>query len=123
MLRKPYLVNDVQAQDTLLDRRRVYRTLMVSAGAAGGACAASAASSGLGPWTSMLPLPLTCVALCAWPALVCYVLCAGQRHPCAPAHYCRPLKPAARPDRSRWVWAGLRCGVELYHRAALYVLC
>jgi hypothetical protein len=28
-LRKPYLVNDVMAQDTLLDRRRVYRTLMV----------------------------------------------------------------------------------------------
>ena len=43
MLRKPYLVNDVQAQDTLLDRRRVYRTLMASAGAAGDACAASAA--------------------------------------------------------------------------------
>lgn len=31
MLRKPYLVNDVMAQDTLLDRRRVYRTLMVRA--------------------------------------------------------------------------------------------
>ncbi|KAL4445780.1 hypothetical protein ABPG77_008979 [Micractinium sp. CCAP 211/92] len=29
-LRKPYLVNDVMAQDTLLDRRRVYRTLMES---------------------------------------------------------------------------------------------
>lgn len=29
-LRKPYLVNDVMAQDTLLDRRRVYRTLMDS---------------------------------------------------------------------------------------------
>jgi hypothetical protein len=43
VLRKPYLVNDVQAQDTLLDRRRVYRTLMASAGAAGDACAASAA--------------------------------------------------------------------------------
>lgn len=28
-LRKPYLVNDVMAQDILLDRRRVYRTLMV----------------------------------------------------------------------------------------------
>ena len=28
-LRRPYLVNDVSAQDTLLDRRRVYRTLMV----------------------------------------------------------------------------------------------
>ncbi len=32
MLRKPYLVNDVMAQDILLDRRRVYRTLMVRAG-------------------------------------------------------------------------------------------
>jgi hypothetical protein len=31
VLRKPYLVNDVMAQDTLLDRRRVYRTLMVCA--------------------------------------------------------------------------------------------
>ncbi|KAI3438574.1 hypothetical protein D9Q98_001000 [Chlorella vulgaris] len=30
VLRKPYLVNDVMAQDTLLDRRRVYRTLMDS---------------------------------------------------------------------------------------------
>jgi inositol hexakisphosphate/diphosphoinositol-pentakisphosphate kinase len=29
-LRKPYLVNDVMAQDILLDRRRVYRTLMES---------------------------------------------------------------------------------------------
>lgn len=28
-LRKPYLVNDVFAQDTLLDRRRVYRKLTV----------------------------------------------------------------------------------------------
>jgi len=28
-LRKPYLVNDLFAQDVLLDRRRVYRTLTV----------------------------------------------------------------------------------------------
>lgn len=29
LLRKPYLINDVFAQDILLDRRRVYRKLMV----------------------------------------------------------------------------------------------
>ena len=29
-LRKPYLINDMQLQDLLLDRRRVYQTLQVS---------------------------------------------------------------------------------------------
>ena len=49
-LRKPYLVNDVTAQDTLLDRRKVYRMLMVRQGHAAAAAApapAAAAAAGL----------------------------------------------------------------------------
>jgi hypothetical protein len=34
-MRRPFLVNDVGLQDVLLDRRRVYKTLQVGAGARG----------------------------------------------------------------------------------------
>ena len=83
MLRKPYLVNDVQAQDTLLDRRRVYRTLMASARTAGGVWGLRSRvgipwmihdGSGFGPCTWMLQCPDVC-CLCAWPMCVCACVC------------------------------------------------
>ena len=60
-LRKPYLVNDVLAQDTLLDRRRVYRKLTVCG--AGRSRAERGRGGGGGLWHCVYTKGRRCVLL------------------------------------------------------------